>query len=201
MGAKPLEPTWPNYVSLNLEEPLEVLEPLHLVVQVPQRGLLALQDLVDDALLSRVLCLCFYFLEEKRDLHDMMDRRHQQVCQLELLTPGVFVTPLTIWRYVNTPTRVTTSHLLKLGELLMSPQSLQIVESIDVVESVAVESLKQRVKQISTRLELNQNPGYISSMLDICPIPALDTPAAPGLCWNTEDRIFTTGRSPSRETF
>ena len=149
MRAEPLEPTWPNYVSLNLEEPLEVLEPLHFVVQVPQRGLLALQDLVDDTLLSRVLCLGLYFLEKKRDLHDMMDRRHQQICQLELLTAGIFVAPLRIWRYVNTNTRLTTSNLLKLGELLMSPQSLQIVESIDVVESVPVESLEQGVNQIS----------------------------------------------------
>ena len=138
-----LEPTWPNYVSLNLEEPLEVLEPLHLVVQVPQRRLLALQDLVDDALLARVLCLGLYFLEKKRDLHDMMDRRHQQVCQLKLLTPWIFVTPLSICRCYEPPWYVTTSHLLKLGELLMSPESLQIVESIDVVESVPVKSLQQ----------------------------------------------------------
>ena len=34
-----------------------------------------------------------------------------------------------------------------------------------------------------------------------CLSPALETPAAPGLSWKTEERIFTTGRSPSRETF
>ena len=88
--------TWPNHIPLNLQEPLEVLQPLHLVVKVPQGGLLALQDLVDDALLSRVLGLGLYFLEKKRDLHDMMDWRHQQVSQLELLTAGVLVTPLPI---------------------------------------------------------------------------------------------------------
>ena len=138
-------PTWPNHVSLNLEEPLEVLEPLHLVVQVAQRGLLALEDLIDDAPLPRVLCLGLYFLQQERDLHDMMDRRHQQVCQLQLLAPGVLVTPLKQYQdnYQHDQHTTTTSHLLKLGELLMSPESLQVVESIDVVEGVTVECLEQ----------------------------------------------------------
>ena len=56
-------PTRPDDVSLDLQEPLEVLEPLHLVVQVAERGLLALQDLVDGAPLAGVLGLRLYFLQ------------------------------------------------------------------------------------------------------------------------------------------
>ena len=87
-------PTWPHNISLYLQEPLKILQPLHLVVEVPERGLLALQDLVDDFLLHWVLRLRLNLLEEERDLHDMMDGRHQEVGQLEFLTARVLVTPL-----------------------------------------------------------------------------------------------------------
>ena len=86
--------TWPDDVPLDLQESLEVLEPLHLVVQVPERGLLALQDLVDGVLLSRVLRLGLNLLEKERHLHDVVHGRHQEVRQLQLLTAGVLVTPL-----------------------------------------------------------------------------------------------------------
>ena len=87
-------PTWPHYIPLNLQQTLEILQPLHLVVQVSQRGLLALEDLVDGLLLHRVLRLGLDLLEEERDLHDVMDRRHQEVRQLELLAARILVTPL-----------------------------------------------------------------------------------------------------------
>ena len=79
---------------MNLQQTLEILQPLHLVVQVSQRGLLALEDLVDGLLLHRVLRLGLNLLEEERDLHDVMDRRHQEVRQLELLAARILVTPL-----------------------------------------------------------------------------------------------------------
>ena len=50
---------------------------------------------------------------------------------------------MTIPRYQPTPLLTTlSSHLLKLGELLVSPERLQVVEGVDVVEGVAVERLR-----------------------------------------------------------
>ena len=45
-------------------------------------------------ILTASLSLGLNLLEEEKDLHDVVDRRDQEVRQLELLTAGVLVAPL-----------------------------------------------------------------------------------------------------------
>lgn len=144
----------PDEAALDLEQALEVLEPLHLVVELAQARLLLVEDPQNGLLLLGVVGALLDLAQQQRHLHDVLHGRHEQVRQLELLAARVAVAPLrknngntNLSRTSRSVATVATvsRYLLELAELDVPAQRLEVVERVDVVERVAVVRLRENL--------------------------------------------------------